>query len=94
MNSKRKPPISFSHNVELVVDRALEHLDLRPDLHEQIKSCNTIVQVQFPVKLDDGEYHVFKGWRKQVDAPANRPSWMPAKVWKSGVKKQGVEHLK
>ena len=63
MSSKSKSPVSFSRNVELVVDRALAHLDLRPDLHEQIKACNTIVQVQFPVKLYDGEYHVFKGWR-------------------------------
>lgn len=37
--------------------------------------------------------HVFKGWRKEVEAPANRPEWMRAKIWKSGVKKQGVEHL-
>jgi len=37
--------------------------------------------------------HVFNGERKQVAAPANRPSWLPAKVWKSNVKKLGVEHL-
>jgi len=37
--------------------------------------------------------HVFTGWREQVAAPANRPSWMPAQIWKSRVKKQGVEHL-
>jgi len=36
--------------------------------------------------------HVFKGWREQVDAPANRPSWMPAKVWKANVKKLRVDH--
>ena len=35
--------------------------------------------------------HVFKGWREQVDAPANGPSWLGDKVWKSRVKKQGVE---
>lgn len=36
--------------------------------------------------------HVFKGWREQVDAPENRPSWMPAKVWKANVKKLRVDH--
>ena len=63
MNLKSRPPVSFSRNVELIVDRALSHLELRSDLHEQIKACNVVVQVQFPVKLDDGEYQVFKGWR-------------------------------
>ncbi len=38
--------------------------------------------------------HVFVGGREQVSAPANRPSWLPSKVWKPKVKKQGVEHLK
>lgn len=38
--------------------------------------------------------HVFKGGRERVDAPGNRPSWLPSKVWKPKVKKQGVEHLK
>lgn len=37
--------------------------------------------------------HVFKGWREQVNAPANRPSWMPARVWKSNVKKLRVDHI-
>lgn len=38
--------------------------------------------------------HVFTGGRKQVTAPANRPKWLPAQVWKAVVEKQGVEHLK
>ena len=37
--------------------------------------------------------HVFSGEVKVVDAPANRPSWLPAKVKKANVKKMGVEHL-
>ena len=37
--------------------------------------------------------HVFKGWREQVDAPATRPAWLPARVWKAKVKKLGVEHI-
>ena len=37
--------------------------------------------------------HVFKGSVSVVSAPANRPSWLPAKVKKANVKKQGVEHL-
>ena len=34
--------------------------------------------------------HVFTGSRQKVDAPSNRPSWLPAQVWKATVKKMGV----
>jgi len=37
--------------------------------------------------------HVFKGWVETVNAPANRPSWLPEKVKKANVKKSGVEHV-
>ena len=37
--------------------------------------------------------HVFEGWVKMIDAPANKPSWLPARVKKPNVKKQGVEHI-
>ena len=37
--------------------------------------------------------HVFTGLREHVDAPEKRPTWLPDKVWKAKVKKQGVEHL-
>ncbi len=35
--------------------------------------------------------HVFRGWREQVSAPSNGPAWLGDKVWKSNVKKLGVE---
>jgi len=38
--------------------------------------------------------HVFKGTVETVDAPANRPSWLPAKVKKPKVKKVGIEWVK
>ena len=37
--------------------------------------------------------HVFKGWREQVAAPKNGPNWLGDKVWRSNVKKQGIEKL-
>lgn len=46
-----------------MVDVALEHLDLPPGLPEQIKACNRVLQVKFPVRLDDGRFYVFTGWR-------------------------------
>lgn len=38
--------------------------------------------------------HVFKGSTKTVSSPANRPSWLPAKVKKPVVRKVGVERVK
>ncbi len=37
--------------------------------------------------------HVFEGWREQVNAPKNKPDWMPDKIWKPNVKKIGIETL-
>lgn len=44
----------------------------------------------------DGTYtiHKFKGSVKTINAPANRPSWLPAKVKKPIVKKSGVDRVK
>jgi hypothetical protein len=44
----------------------------------------------------DGTYsiHKFKGSVQVIDAPANRPSWLPAKVKKPVVKKAGVDRVK
>ena len=54
---------SFNEGLALTVDRALRHLDLPPGLPEQIKACDSVLQVHFPVRLDDGVFHVFRGWR-------------------------------
>jgi hypothetical protein len=37
--------------------------------------------------------HVFKGSVKVVDAPENRPAWLPAKIKKAFVKKVGIEKV-
>jgi hypothetical protein len=44
----------------------------------------------------DGTYsiHSFAGSTKIVEAPADRPSWLPAKVKKPKVSKKGVERVK
>lgn len=38
--------------------------------------------------------HNYKGGRKEVSAPANAPGWMPSKIYKPVVKKQGIKYLK
>jgi len=37
--------------------------------------------------------HNFKGWREEVAAPKNGPSWLGDTVWKSNVKKLGVDRV-
>jgi len=37
--------------------------------------------------------HIFTGNRSKVKAPANAPSWMPAQIWKSNVRKKGIRRL-
>ena len=56
-------PLSFTDNVNRMVDVASQHLDIAPGMADQIRACNSVLQVQFPVKMDDGSYRVFKGWR-------------------------------
>jgi len=37
--------------------------------------------------------HVFNGSVKEVDAPANKPDWLPDKIKEPVVKKIGIERL-
>lgn len=55
--------LSFSESVNKMADRALQLMDLPNGLAEVIKACNDVIQIKFPVKMDDGNYQVFTGWR-------------------------------
>jgi glutamate dehydrogenase (NAD(P)+) len=46
-------------------DKAAAHLDLPPGLLSQIKACNSVYRMQFPLKRDDGTIEVMNGWRAQ-----------------------------
>jgi len=46
-------------------DKAAAHLDLPPGLLAQIKACNSVFRVSFPIKRDDGTIEVITGWRAQ-----------------------------
>ena len=54
--------VSFLESVNLMFDRAVATFDLPPGLTDQIKACNSVYQVRFPVKFRD-HYRVFTGWR-------------------------------
>lgn len=53
---------SFHKSVNLMVDRAIKTLDLPEGLGARIKVCNSVCQVQFPVKINN-KIEIFKGWR-------------------------------
>jgi len=54
--------LSFLENVDRVFDRAAARIALPPGLAEQIKHCNAVIQVRFPVEFE-GRYRVYTGWR-------------------------------
>lgn len=53
---------SFRDGVNLMVDRAISVMGLELGVANAIKSCNAVIQVQFPVKIR-GKIEVFTGWR-------------------------------
>lgn len=65
MAKKVENHLSFSQSVNLMAKSAVPHigLDMPPGLAAQIEACDKVLQMQFPVKMDNGEYKVFTGWR-------------------------------
>lgn len=60
---KNNARLSFRESVDKMVDRAMKYLQLPMGLPAEIIACNSVIKVQFPVKLSDGKYHIFTGWR-------------------------------
>ena len=57
--------IPFFAQVNSYFDKAAAYLDLPPGLLGQIKACNSVYRVQFPIKRDDGSIEVINAWRAQ-----------------------------
>ncbi len=55
----------FFEQVNRYFDRANAFLDHPDGLLEQIKQCNVVYHISFPVRLDDGQIEVIHGWRAQ-----------------------------
>jgi len=53
----------FSEQVERHFDRAAALTDYPAGLLNQIRICNSVLHVRFPVTRDDGTIHVLHGWR-------------------------------
>jgi glutamate dehydrogenase (NAD(P)+) len=56
---------SFFHNVERSFDKAAKFTKWDKGLLEQIKACNSVYRMRFPVKMDDGRIEVVEAYRVQ-----------------------------
>ncbi len=56
---------SFFENVNKTFDRAAAFTKWDPGVLEQIKECNAVYQMKFPVKMDDGRIDVIEAYRVQ-----------------------------
>lgn len=58
-------PYSFFQSVEKSFDKAAKFTKWDPGILEQIKACNSVLQMRFPVKLDNGTIEVIEAYRVQ-----------------------------
>lgn len=56
---------SFFQSVEKSFDKAAKFTNWDPGILEQIKACNSVYQMRFPVKMDDGRIEVIEAYRVQ-----------------------------
>ncbi len=54
--------LSFSQSVDRMVERALDVIEIDEGIASALKSCNSVIQVRFPVQIK-GKIEVFTGWR-------------------------------
>ncbi len=57
--------LSFTEQVNRNFDKAAQYLDYDPGLLEQIKCCNSVYHMNFPIRRDDGSVVVVKAWRAE-----------------------------
>ena len=58
-------PYSFFHSVEISFDKAAKFTKWDLGILEQIKACNSVYQMRFPVKRDNGTIEVIEAYRVQ-----------------------------
>lgn len=58
-------PISFFRDVQAQFDKAATFTAHAAGLLEQIRACNGVYRMRFPVRLDDGQIHVVEAYRAE-----------------------------
>ncbi|UCB55756.1 MAG: Glu/Leu/Phe/Val dehydrogenase [Thiotrichales bacterium] len=61
MSNINQESMTFREGVDLMVDRAALIMELSPDAIRTVKACNAVLQLKFPVKLDN-RTEVICGW--------------------------------
>ena len=56
---------SFFQSVERSFDKAAKFTKVDNGILEQIKACNSVLQMRFPIKRDDGTIEVIEAYRVQ-----------------------------
>jgi glutamate dehydrogenase (NAD(P)+) len=62
MSTENTGGLSFRQSVDHMVDHAINIMELDPGVSRAMKSCASVLQVNFPVEIR-GEIQVFSGWR-------------------------------
>ena len=62
MALRKGKSLTFRESVDRMVDKAIAVSDLSPGMADQIKGCNAVLEMRFPVIIN-GEVEVFTGWR-------------------------------
>lgn len=57
--------IKFFDQVNRNIDKAEPFLNIKKGLINQIKACNAIIHISFPLERDNGEIEVINAWRAQ-----------------------------
>ena len=60
LKNDRNP--TFLENVEMMVNDTIEKIDIDPNISKILKTCQSVLQVKFPVKIK-GKIEIFRGWR-------------------------------
>lgn len=55
----------FFKQVNIYFDKAAVYTNFQEGLLAQIKRCNTIINIEFPIKRDNGKIEVISSWRAQ-----------------------------
>ncbi|MCC5805188.1 MAG: Glu/Leu/Phe/Val dehydrogenase [Opitutales bacterium] len=56
---------TFFQSVSKYFDRAASHTKLKPGMLKQVKACNSIYRMRFPVREDNGEIKVVEAFRAE-----------------------------
>ncbi|EGV08756.1 glutamate dehydrogenase, NAD-specific [Parvimonas sp. oral taxon 393 str. F0440] len=52
-------------NVQMILKKSCEILNLDGSLYELLKEPERTIEINIPVKMDDGKFRIFKGYRSQ-----------------------------